>query len=45
MFRPGIHLLAKLAEFHRYGQCTAGIFSGTEQGGYLYRFTSRYSIY
>ena len=38
-FWPGIHLPAKTAGFCRYSQYaigTAGIFSGTKQGGYLY---------
>ena len=36
-----MHLLAEIAGFRRYGRYTAGtagIFSGTKQKGYLYRF-------
>ena len=48
MFRPSIHLLAKIVGFRRYSRYTAftiGIFFGYETMGYLYRFTGRYGIY
>ena len=43
-----MHLLAETVGFRRYGWYTAGtagIFFGTKQKGYLYRFAGRYGIY
>ena len=48
MFRSGIQLSAGTAGFRRYGRYdagTAGIFSGTKQGGQAYRIASRYGIF
>ena len=45
LFRSGMHLLAETAGFRRYAASTVGIFSGTKQRGYLYRFAGQYGIY
>ena len=48
MFRSSIQLSAGTAGFRRYGRYdagTAGIFSGTKQGGQAYRIAGRYGIF
>ena len=45
MFRSGIQLPAGTVGFRRYNAGTAGIFSGTKQGGRVYRIAGWYGIF
>ena len=41
-YRP---VLSEIGRYGWYMADTTGIFSGTNQGGYMYRFACRYGIY